>query len=102
WMLWIVLGAVRSSQATAIAIGTLAFSAAIAGLGSALIRELRRRGRAEETALESERRYRLLAEHSFDMIARFDLRTQQATYMSPACLRLYGYKPEEAIVIPAE
>jgi PAS domain S-box-containing protein len=86
----------------AIAIGMLALVAVVAGLVSALGRELSRRSRAERTALETGRRYRFLAEHSFDMIVRFDPRTHQRTYVSPACRRLYGYEPEEAMAISAK
>src|SRR5216684_1025256 len=96
-----VLGHWRQ-KAIAIAIGMLALVAAVAGLVSALGRELSRRSRAERTALETGRRYRFLAEHSFDMIVRLDARTQQRTYVSPACRRLYGYGPEEAMAISAE
>src|SRR5712692_7726943 len=71
-------------------------------LGLAHVGELRRRGRAEREVLESERRYRLLAESSFDMIVRFDPSDQRRTYISPACRRLYGYEPEEALAISAE
>ena len=74
----------------------------VAGLGLALIAELRRCRRIERTALASERHYRFLAEHSFDMIVRFDPRTQRRTYISPACRRMYGYEPEEALAISAE
>ena len=63
-----------------------------AGLGLALIAELRRCRRIEQAALANERRYRFLAEHSFDMIVRFDPRTQQRTYISPAVRRMYGYR----------
>ena len=31
------------------------------------------------------------------MIVRFDPRTQRRTYVSPACRRLYGYEPDEAL-----
>jgi len=89
-------------KAIAIAIGMLALAAAVAGLVSALGGELSRRSRAERTALETGRRYRFLAEHSFDMIVRLDARTQQRTYVSPACRRLYGYGPEEAMAMSAE
>src|SRR6266446_6726342 len=71
-------------------------------LGLAHVAELRRRGRAERGALESERRYRLLAESSFDMIVRFDPADQRRTYISPACRRLYGYEPDEALSMSAE
>ena len=89
-------------KAIGIAVIIIALSAVAAGLGMAFVRELRRRDRAERTASENERRYRLLAEQSFDMIVRFDPRTQQRTYVSPACRRLYGYAPEEAMALPAE
>ena len=89
-------------KAIAIAIGMLGLVAVVACLVMALIGELSRRSLAERTALETGRRYRFLAEHSFDMIVRFDPRTQQRTYVSPACRRLYGYEPEEAMAISAE
>ena len=89
-------------KAIAIAFCMLALVAGVAGLVSALGRELSRRSRAERTALETGRRYRFLAEHSFDMIVRLDARTQQRTYVSPACRRLYGYGPEEAMAMSAE
>jgi PAS domain S-box-containing protein len=77
----------------------LALSAALPVLGIAHIAELRRRERAEREALESERRFRQLAESSFDMIIRFELRSQRRTYVSPAVRRLYGYEPEEALAL---
>ena len=80
----------------------LALCVALPVLGIAHIAELRRRERAEREAIESERRFRRLAECSFDMIVRFDPRTQQRTYISPACRRLYGYEPEEALAMSAE
>jgi PAS domain S-box-containing protein len=89
-------------KAISIGMGMLALAAAVAGLVSALGSELSRRSRAERTALETGRQYRFLAEHSFDMIVRFDPRTQQRTYVSPAVRRLYGYEPEEAMAIPAD
>jgi len=80
----------------------LALCIALPVLGVAHIAEQRRRGRAEREAIESERRFRQLAESSFDMIVRFDPHTQQRFYVSPASRRLYGYEPEEALVISAE
>src|SRR5438067_3590809 len=80
----------------------LALAVALPVLGIAHIAELRRRSRAEREALENERRFRQLAESSFDMIVRFDLRTQERTYISPAVRRLYGYEPEEALTLSAE
>ena len=46
----------------------LALCVALPVLGVAHIAEQRRRGRAEREAIESERRFRQLAESSFDMI----------------------------------
>jgi PAS domain S-box-containing protein len=73
----------------------------IAILSVAMLREFQRRARAEQVAEESLRRYDRLADHSFDMIVSFDPRTQQRTYVSPSCRRLYGYEPEEALALPA-
>jgi PAS domain S-box-containing protein len=67
----------------------------LAALGWSLHRELRRRALAERSARESERRYRLLADNSSDMIVL--ARGGKRTYVSPASRRLYGYEPEELI-----
>ena len=80
----------------------LVLCTALPVLGVAHIAESRRRGRAEREALESERRFRQLAESSFDMIVRFEPRTQQRTYISPAVRRLYGYEPDEAMKLSAD
>ena len=80
----------------------LALCIALPVLGVAHIAEQRRRGRAEREAIDSEQRFRQLAESSFDMIVRFDPRTQRRTYVSPASRRLYGYEPEEALAMSAE
>ncbi len=45
---------------------------------------------------DSESRYRLLAEHSTDMISRHDLEGN-FLYSSPSCLDIYGYMPEELV-----
>jgi PAS domain S-box-containing protein len=85
-----------------IALAIFALSTVVGVLGLALAGELRRRDRAEQMTLESERRYRILAEHSGDMIVRFDPRTQRRSYVSPACRRLYGYSPDEALAMSAQ
>jgi PAS domain S-box-containing protein len=55
---------------------------------------LARRLRAEEQAAASERRYRLLADHSADVIWTMDAE-HRLTYVSPAIEKLSGYPPEE-------
>src|SRR5258708_3819870 len=53
----------------------------VAVLGFAFLTE--RLWRTERIARNTARLYRLLAEHSSDMIVSFDPRTQQRTYISP-------------------
>jgi PAS domain S-box-containing protein len=50
----------------------------------------------ETAALESEARYRLLADKSSDIISRVDLDGRHS-YLSPACLQVLGYAPEELV-----
>jgi len=49
---------------------------------------------AQAGLLRSEEHHRLLSTYSSDMISRFDA-SFQLTYVSPACLDLTGYDPEE-------
>ena len=58
------------------------------------LRELNRRGQAEQTALENERLYRLLADNSTDLIVLADLDGVRR-FISPAARSLYGYEPGE-------
>lgn len=51
---------------------------------------------AEQRARESEQRYRLLAEHSKDVIWTLDL-NGRFTYVSPSVKRIRGYHPEEVL-----
>jgi PAS domain S-box-containing protein len=75
--------------------------AALLGLAGwlvmALTRELKRRGQAEQNARDSERLFRLMAEHSSDMLVRSRPGGGGRLYVSPASRRLYGYEPEEMI-----
>ncbi|WP_196805420.1 PAS domain S-box protein [Methylobacterium sp. 77] len=50
----------------------------------------------ERAVVESEARYRLLADHTSDMIVQVDLDTTRR-YVSPACKDILGYEPEELI-----
>ena len=46
---------------------------------------------------ESEKRYRLMAENTSDVIWVMDFNSQQFTYISPSILDLRGYTPEEVL-----
>ncbi len=59
-------------------------------------RDVQQRVAAEQRLKESEARYRLLAEHSTDMVLELDLDLKRR-YVSPACREIFGYEPEEMI-----
>jgi PAS domain S-box-containing protein len=62
----------------------------------AVVRDVDDRERAYRDLHASEERYRLLADNSTDIIGRLDLAGRQ-TYISPACLPIIGYAPEELV-----
>jgi PAS domain S-box-containing protein len=84
-------------KTTIIISASLALGLIAAALGMILTRELRRRGKAEQAALESEQRYRLIADRSSDMIVRIDATDLRRLYVSPASRRLFGFEPEELV-----
>ena len=53
--------------------------------------------RTQEAILDSEKKYRLIFEHSLDMITLIDIDSFEILFASPAHLRMLGYSPEEVI-----
>jgi diguanylate cyclase (GGDEF)-like protein/PAS domain S-box-containing protein len=82
------------SDAIADAIVVAVIVATIGLLGFFLVKELNNRARARVALAESEANFRLLAEYSSDMVSRIG-RDNVRRYVSPACIRLLGYTPEE-------
>lgn len=81
----------------------IAILAGLAGvLAMLFLVELRRPGPSEPEPAHDRRQYRYLAEHAFDMIVCFNPQTQRRTYVSPACRRIYGYEPDEALALGAD
>jgi diguanylate cyclase (GGDEF)-like protein/PAS domain S-box-containing protein len=68
--------------------------ATIGLLGFFLVKELNNRAKSRAALAESEANFRLLAEYSSDMVSRIG-RDYIRRYVSPACIRLLGYTPEE-------
>ena len=54
----------------------------------------------EKALRESEERYRLVAENASDNIWLLRLSDLKFTYISPSCMRIFGFTPEESIEMP--
>ncbi len=87
-------------RAWLVGIATLALLAVTAVLAQLRRQEWRRRVVAELAARESAANFRLLAEHSSDMVARIDTQGIRR-YASPAARRILGRAPEELVGRPA-
>jgi len=83
-------------KATVNAIIIAGLMAIAALLSKGLVRELRRRSCAELAAVESNKRYRLLADHSSDVVFRWGL-DGIALYVSPAVQEVMGYQVDELV-----
>ncbi|AWN44052.1 hybrid sensor histidine kinase/response regulator [Methylobacterium durans] len=73
----------------------------LTGAGYLAVREIRRRAEAEAVLQASERRYRLLAENTSDIVRLLSSDPQQA-YTSPAIRTVLGYEPEEFAALSLE
>ncbi len=68
----------------------------------ALGRDITRRKQTEKKLEESEKEYRLLAEHSADVIYKMDIATEEYTYVSPSVETVFGYTPAEVLSLTPE
>ena len=68
----------------------------------ALGRDITRRKQTEKKLEESEKEYRLLAEHSADVIYKMDIATEEYTYASPSVETVFGYTPAEVLSLTPE
>jgi diguanylate cyclase (GGDEF)-like protein/PAS domain S-box-containing protein len=59
-------------------------------------RDVERRVQAEARLRENEQRYRMLADHSTDMVFQLD-RDLVRQYVSPSCRDVLGYEPDELV-----
>lgn len=85
----------------AVGVGSLA-TAAVALLSLFTVhRDVQNLRRAAEEVAASEQHYRLLTEHTSDLVRLLDASTGGTTYVSPSVERLLGYTPAEFLALPA-
>ena len=62
-----------------------------------LVLDITHRRQAEETLRQRDAEYRLISEHTGDMIFMINLEDQAFTYVSPLVTKLLGYTPQEML-----
>ncbi len=62
-----------------------------------LKKEIEKRKEIEKTLKESEEKYKILAEHSADVIYKMNIENEEYTYVSPSVEKIFGYTPQEAL-----
>jgi PAS domain S-box-containing protein len=62
-----------------------------------MMQDITERQQMERQLIENERNYRLMSEHSLDLISRHTIKDSVFVYCSPASRSLLGYDPEEMI-----
>ena len=68
-----------------------------------ICRDITKRKKVEQSLRDKEQKFRMLAEHSTDLLYTQDLTPfQKITYVSPSVENLLGYKAEEVIGMPVK